>query len=246
VVYGLLKLVLTPLLRLAFRVEASGLENVPAKGAVIVASNHQAFCDSLFIPLVLSRRVTFVAKSDYFESWRTAWFFRAVGQIPMDRSGGAGSRRSLGEAARVLSKGGCIGIYPEGTRSPDEHLHKGRTGAARLAIEAGCPVVPVGIRGTRVIQPIGARVLRPFKRVEIAFGRPIDLASRYGSRREEPLALREATDEVMLEIAQLSGQPYVDCYASRQDQEGCSLSGKTTAHLEGPKPEPMVDVGSGG
>lgn len=243
-VYGLVKALLTPILRGLFKVRVTGRENVPSSGPVILASNHQAFCDSLFIPLVAGRRVTFVAKAEYFESARTAWFFRAVGQIPMDRSGGDGSRKSLGEAAQLLSGGGCIGIYPEGTRSPDEKLHKGRTGVARLALEAGCPVVPVGVKGTRAIQPIGSRLLRPFKSVEVVFGAPIDLAGRYGHRLDDPLVLRQATDDVMWEISQLSGQRYVDRYASREKKE--AAPSVAPAPPESAQPGPMVGVGTAG
>lgn len=218
-VYDLVKAILSPILRLLFRVRVDGADNVPESGGVILASNHRAFCDSLFIPLVVNRRVTYVAKAEYFDSWKTRRFFRAVGQIPMDRSGGKGSKRALGEAATLLKEGGCIGIYPEGTRPPDDHLHRGKTGVARLALEAGCPVVPIGIRGTREIQPIGARFMRPFKTVEITFGAPIDLSARYGDRLDDPLVLRQATDELMWEISQLSGQSYVDSYASRRKAE---------------------------
>jgi 1-acyl-sn-glycerol-3-phosphate acyltransferase len=218
VLYGVIKVLITPVLRFFFRVRVSGSENVPASGGVLLAANHQAFCDSLFIPLVVRRRVTFVAKAEYFESWKTRWFFRAVGQIPMERSGGAASQKALGEAQSVLSNGGCIGIYPEGTRPPDERLHKGRTGVARLALAAKVPVVPVALLGTRAVQPIGARMLRPFKTVEVRFGRPIDLAPHYADKIDDPLTLRQATDEIMFEIAQLSGQVYVDRYASRKAQ----------------------------
>jgi len=215
VLYGVIKAILSPVLRVMFRIRVTGLENLPPAGGVLIAANHQAFCDSLFLPLSVPRRVTFVAKAEYFQSWKTRWFFRAVGQIPMERSGGSASQKALGEALEVLAAGGCIGIYPEGTRPPDERLHRGRTGVARLALIASCPVVPCGIKGTRAIQPIGARVLRPFKPVDIAFGTAIDLSARYGDRLEDPLVLRQATDEIMWEIRQLSGQQYVDKYASR-------------------------------
>jgi 1-acyl-sn-glycerol-3-phosphate acyltransferase len=215
VLYGVIKAILSPILRVMFRIRATGLENVPQTGGLLIASNHQAFCDSLFLPLVVGRRVTFVAKAEYFQSWKTRWFFRAVGQIPMERSGGSASQKALGEALEVLAGGGCIGIYPEGTRPPDERLHRGRTGVARLALLAKCPVVPCGIKGTRAIQPIGARVLRPFKPVDIAFGTAIDVTARYGDRLDDPLVLRQATDEIMWDIRQLSGQQYVDKYASR-------------------------------
>lgn len=213
--YGVIKAILSPILRVMFRLRITGLENVPLTGGVLIAANHQAFCDSLFLPLAVPRRVTFVAKAEYFHSWKTRWFFRAVGQIPMERSGGSASQKALGEALAVLASGGCIGIYPEGTRPPDERLHRGRTGVARLALVARCPVVPCGIKGTRAIQPIGTRLLRPFKTVDIAFGKPIDVSSRYGQRLDDPLVLRQATDEIMWEIRQLSGQQYVDKYASR-------------------------------
>ncbi|MGO8875143.1 MAG: lysophospholipid acyltransferase family protein [Acidimicrobiales bacterium] len=216
--YGLIKAVLSPIFRVLFRVRVHGIENLPMSGGLVIACNHQAFCDSLFLPMVTPRRVTFVAKAEYFESWKTRWFFRAVGQIPMERSGGSASQKALGEALEILLAGGCIGIYPEGTRPPDERLHRGRTGVARLALAAHCPVVPAGIKGTRAIQPIGARLLRPFKPVDISFGAPIDLSARYGSRLEEPLVLRQATDEIMWEIRQLTGQQYVDRYASRSAQ----------------------------
>ena len=215
-VYGLVKALLAPLFRGFFRIRVSGVENIPKTGAVIIASNHQAFCDSLFIPLVVPRRVTFVAKADYFKSWKTSLFFRAIGQIPMERGGGSASTKSLNEALELLRSGGALGIYPEGTRPPDARLHRGRTGVARLVVAARCPVVPVGVRGTREVQPIGSRMLRPFKTVDIRFGEPIDFCARYEDRLNDRLVLRQITDELMFEISQLSGQTYVDRYASRQ------------------------------
>lgn len=216
-VYEVLKVLLSPLLRVFFRIQATGTENIPATGPVIIAANHQAFCDSLFLPLVVPRRVTFAAKADYFKSWKTRWFLRAMGQIPMERGGGEASRRSLSEAFDLLERGGALGIYPEGTRSPDECLHRGRTGVARLVLAAHCPVVPVGIRGTREIQPVGKKMLRPFKKVDIRIGEPIDFCARYGDRFHDRLVLRQITDELMFEIRELSGQTYVDRYASRQE-----------------------------
>lgn len=213
--YGALKAVIGPALHAFFHLDVEGAERVPASGAVILASNHQAFCDSLFIPAAVPRQVTYVAKAEYFEQRRTAWFFRAVGQIPMYREGGERSKQSLGEALALLQGGGVLGIYPEGTRSPDERLHRGRTGVARLALAAGCPVVPVGVLGTREVQPIGSRTMRPFKPVMVRFGEPIDLAARYGERTDDPMLLRQVTDEVMFEIRELTGQEYVDRYASR-------------------------------
>jgi 1-acyl-sn-glycerol-3-phosphate acyltransferase len=215
VVYRTLKIVIGTLLSVFFSIEVEGAENVPASGGVILAANHQAFCDSLFLPASTARRVTYVAKAEYFERRRTAWFFRAVGQIPMHRGGGEKSRQSLGEALDLLRSGGVLGIYPEGTRPPDEHLHRGRTGVARLALAAGCPVVPVALIGTRAVQPVGARMMRPFKTVKVRFGKPINFAERYRDRADDPMVLRQVTDEIMFEIRELSGQQYVDRYASR-------------------------------
>jgi len=215
VAYWALKLVLTPLFRLLWRVSVRGREFVPARGPVILAANHVSFCDSLFLPLVVRRRVTFVAKAEYFQSWKTAWFFRAVGQIPMHREGGSASERALAAAREVLRAGGVLGIYPEGTRSPDGRLYRGHTGVARLALECQVPVVPVGILGTRAVQPVGARLLRPFRSVEVRFGPPLDLR-RFAGQGSDPLVLRRLTDELMFEIQQLTGQEYVDRYAKRQ------------------------------
>jgi len=141
----MLKVILTPIFALFWRVEVDGIEHVPNDGPVVVAANHQSFCDSFFLPLVLRRRLTYVAKAEYFDNWRTAWFFRAAGQIPMNRSGGDASQRALDTAKQVLRSGGMLGIYPEGTRAPDDRLHKGHTGAARLALGCGVPIIPVGI-----------------------------------------------------------------------------------------------------
>src|SRR5215472_10731462 len=146
--YWVLKILLTPVLRLVFRVRSEGTQNVPRRGPVILASNHQSFIDSIFLPLAVHRRVTFVAKAEYFESWKTAWFFRAVGMIPLKRDGGSASERALAAAKDVLIAGGVLGIYPEGTRSPDGRLYKGHTGVARLAVQCGVPVVPVAQIGT--------------------------------------------------------------------------------------------------
>lgn len=244
--YGLIKAILTPVFRLSFRIRASGGENIPVSGGVILAANHQAFCDSLFLPFTVPRRVTFVAKAEYFQSWKTRWFFRAVGQIPMERSGGSRSSQALDEASALLREGGCIGIYPEGTRPPDGQLHRGRTGVARLALATGCPVVPVGIKGTRAVQPIGSRMLRPFKMIEVAFGEPLDLAVRYGHRTGDPLVLRQATDDLMWEIRQLSGQQYVDRYASRNAgaaAEVAACGGPGAGAGMGESPEQMAATG---
>lgn len=229
----MLKVILTPIFTLFWRVEVDGIEHVPKDGPVVVAANHQSFCDSFFLPLVLRRRLTYVAKAEYFDNWRTAWFFRAAGQIPMNRSGGDASQRALDTAKQVLRSGGMLGIYPEGTRSPDERLHRGHTGAARLALGCDVPIIPVGISGTRRVQPPGRRLMRPFHPVRVRFGAP--LTYEYGGVRittgegaaraaglngsggaPTPDELRAVTDALMAAIASLSGQVYVDHYASRK------------------------------
>jgi 1-acyl-sn-glycerol-3-phosphate acyltransferase len=238
VAYWILKGLLSPIFFLFWRVRIEGSENVPSAGPAVLAANHQSFCDSFFLPLVLRRRLTYVAKAEYFESWRTSWFFRAVGQIPMQRGGGDASQRALDTAIKVLNAGQLLGIYPEGTRAPDERLHKGHTGVARLSLGCDVPVIPVGIVGTRCVQPPGSRLMRPFHTVTVRFGPPVSFlrhgakvtTGRCGQLTVEPVAgalagaalpgpeptgLRELTDALMAEIGRLSGQDYVDVYAKR-------------------------------
>ena len=216
--YWVVKGALTPVLGVCFRVKVEGRENVPQRGPVILASNHRSFLDSIFIPLVLRRRVTFVAKAEYFDDPKTAWFFRGVGQIPIRREGGSASERALASAAEVLADGGVFGIYPEGTRTRDGFLHRGHTGVARLLLRTGTPIVPVGLIGTDEVQPIDKRMPRLFRRVTLRFGEPLD-AARYAGADVEHLALRELTDEVMYEIGQLSGYEYVDTYATKKAED---------------------------
>jgi 1-acyl-sn-glycerol-3-phosphate acyltransferase len=219
--YWVLKAILKPILLAIYRIRVEGLENVPEQGAAIVAANHVSFLDSFFIPLVIKRRkVTYLAKDDYFKSWKTAWFFRMAGQIPVDRSGGEKSEQALSTALGVLNDDMLLGIYPEGTRSPDGRLHRGRTGVARLALQAGVPVVPCGLIGTEVIMPKDAKFPRVFGRIElrVRFGRPIQ-TERYAGQEKDRMVLRSLTDEISYEIMQLSGQEYVDEYASRTPVE---------------------------
>ena len=216
--YWVVKAVLTPILGVCFRVKVEGRENVPRRGRVILASNHRSFLDSIFLPLVLRRRVTFVAKAEYFDDPKTAWFFRGVGQIPIRREGGSASERALASATEVLRAGGMFAIYPEGTRTRDGYLHRGHTGVARLSLRTQTPVVPVGMIGTDDVQPVDKRMPRLFRRVTVRFGEPLDPA-RYGDYESEHLALRELTDEVMYEIGQLSGYEYVDTYATRKAED---------------------------
>ena len=219
-VYRALKILLTPVFHLLWRVKVEGIEHVPADGPVVLAPNHVTFLDSFFLPLVVPRRVTYVAKAEYFDSWKTAWFFRAVGQIPMRREGGSASERALAAARDVLEDGGVLGIYPEGTRSPDGRLYRGHTGVARLALGCKAPVVPVGLVGTSEVQRPGSNLPRPFKKVTVRFGEPLDLSHYAGDADTDPLACRALTDELMFEIRSLSGQQYVDRYAKRHGVVG--------------------------
>lgn len=213
--YRIMKAILGPILRLLFKVRVEGIEHVPAGGPVILASNHLSFSDSIFLPLVLHRRVTFVAKAEYFEQRKTAWFFKLMGQIPIKRGGGAASQRALEAAKEVLDADGVFGIYPEGTRSPDGRLYKGRTGVARLALDCHTPVIAVAMMGTREAQPIGQVKPNFGAPVTIKFSRPLDF-SRFETRRDDPLALRQITDEIMFELRELSGQDYVNSYAPKK------------------------------
>jgi 1-acyl-sn-glycerol-3-phosphate acyltransferase len=209
--YWVLKILLTPVLRLVFRVRTEGTQHVPRQGPAILASNHRSFIDSIFLPLVVRRRVTFVAKAEYFESWKTAWFFRAVGMIPLKRGDGSASERALVAAREVLGNGGILGIYPEGTRSPDGRLYKGHTGAARLARDCNAPIVPVAQFGTDEVQPIGCMWPKLFRQVKLKMGPPLWWKEGAGGLRQ----LRDFTDEVMAAIAAQSGQQMVGEYANR-------------------------------
>jgi 1-acyl-sn-glycerol-3-phosphate acyltransferase len=223
VFYLLLKHVLLgPLLRLLFRPRIEGLEHVPAEGAAIVAGNHLSFSDHFLMPAVLKRRITFLAKAEYFtgpgvKGRLTAGFFRSAGQIPVDRSGRDAGRAALREGLAVLARGELLGIYPEGTRSHDGRLYKGKVGVAAMALGAGVPVVPCAMVGTFEIQPPGKRIPK-IRRVTIRFGRPLDF-SRYAGMEGERAVLRAVTDEIMYAILGLSGQEYVDRYAAEVKAE---------------------------
>jgi 1-acyl-sn-glycerol-3-phosphate acyltransferase len=219
VLYWVLKLVvLGPWLQTLFRPWVEGEENIPVDGPAILVSNHVSFSDSIFLPLVLQRRATFLAKSDYFtgsgpKGLLMKVFFGGTGQVPIDRSGGKASEAALTTGLRVLSQGDLLALYPEGTRSPDGQLYRGKTGAARMALESGVPVIPVAMIGTREIQP--PHVIKPtLRRVGIRVGKPLDF-SRYAGMGNDRFVLRSVTDEMMYELMQLSGQRYVDMYAGR-------------------------------
>lgn len=205
---------------LAFRPKVRGLRHVPSKGPVIIASNHLSFSDSIFMPLVVPRKVTFLAKSEYFTSPGAKGLlkkltFIALGQVPVDRSGGRRSEAALITGLKVLAEGNCIGIYPEGTRSPDGRLYKGRTGIARLAIESGAPVVPVAMFNTDKIQPTG-KVIPNVKRVEMHFGEPM----YFDGDSTDLEHLRDVTDQIMNSIQAMSGQEYIDIYAPKKAKLG--------------------------
>ncbi|GAA4123308.1 lysophospholipid acyltransferase family protein [Knoellia locipacati] len=215
--YWVLKTVfLGPILRILFRPWVDGEENIPEDGAAIFASNHLSFSDSIFLPLVVPRRMTFLAKADYFtgvglKGRLTAAFFKGVGQVPVDRSGGKASEAALNSGLRILRRGELLGLYPEGTRSPDGRLYKGKTGVARMALEAGVPVIPVAMIDTDKAQPTG-KVIPKVMRVGVRIGKPLDF-SRYKGMEDDRFVLRSITDEVMYALMELSGQEYVDMYA---------------------------------
>jgi len=216
--YWAMKVALTPVLRVTYRVRVEGRENLPKRGPVILAANHRSFLDSIFLPLVIGRRVTFVAKAEYFDDRRTAWFFRGLGQIPIRRSGGSASAGALDSATGVLEGGGVFGIYPEGTRTRDGYTHRGHTGVARLARRTGAPIIPVGIVGTDECQPTDKKMPRPFRDVAVRFGAPI-APDRYAGS-DDGLALRQITDEVMFEIVQLCGRyDYRDTYSTKKAED---------------------------
>ena len=216
--YWVVKMILTPVLRTLFRPWVEGADHIPASGAAIFASNHLSFSDSIFLPLVVPRKITFLAKADYFtgkglKGRLTAGFFSGVGQVPIDRSGGAASEAALRTAKRILSEGNLLGLYPEGTRSPDGRLYRGKTGIARMALEAGVPVIPVAMINTDVVQPTGKKIPN-LGRVGVRVGKPLDF-SRYAGMEGDRFVLRSITDEIMYELMLLSGQEYVDQYATK-------------------------------
>lgn len=233
VVYWLLKyVVLGPVLRIVFRPRVEGRECVPRTGAAILAGNHLSFSDSIFMPLMVRRKVTFVAKAEYFtgtgiKGYLTRLFFIGAGTIPIDRSGGQAAAAAMETGLRILADGGLFGIYPEGTRSPDGRLYRGKTGVARLALESGAPVVPVVMLNSDEVQPPG-RVIPKLMRVHIRFGPPMDF-SRYADRVGDRFVERAVTDEIMYELMEMSGRPYVDVYAAKAKEAAALLVRDTGA-----------------
>jgi 1-acyl-sn-glycerol-3-phosphate acyltransferase len=219
VLYWVLKYVLLgPWLRLIFRPQVEGLRYVPRRGPAILASNHLSFSDSIFMPLMVPRRVTFVAKAEYFtgrgiKGWLIRMFFVGAGTIPVDRSGGRAAQAAIDTGLRVLREGKLFGIYPEGTRSPDGRLYRGKTGVARIALLSGAPVVPVAMLNSDEIQPSG-KIIPKLLRPKIRFGTPLDF-SRHAGRVGDRMVERAVADEIMYELMVLSGREYVDLYAQK-------------------------------
>ena len=204
---------LSPIARRLWHIETTGYDHLPVDGPAILCPNHISFLDSAFLMLTMPRNISFVGKTEYMDSWKTKYLFPALGMIPIDRSGGGRSASALDTAASVLRRGELFGIFPEGTRSRDGTLHKGHTGAARLALEVGCPIFPVGIVGTDSIQPPGARAPKLFKGCSITIGRPVR-PERYRDRPH--LARRSMIDEVMFEVRKMTGQGYRNHYAGKK------------------------------
>jgi 1-acyl-sn-glycerol-3-phosphate acyltransferase len=210
--YRLLKRALVPVVRVLFHPRVEGLEQVPRRGPAILCANHLSILDPVVVSIVVPRTVFYLGKSEYF-GWRWRWLFARLGVMPVVRRGGVAGESSLERGRAVLDAGALLGIYPEGTRSPDGRLYRGKTGAARLAIRTGAPIVPIGVIGSRELMPPHAWLPRR-GHVVLRFGPPLDFSS-YAGRDNDRLALREATDALMSAIAGLSGQAYADVYAAQ-------------------------------
>jgi 1-acyl-sn-glycerol-3-phosphate acyltransferase len=206
-----------PIARRLWNFTLEGFDRLPASGPAILCPNHVSFLDSAFLMLMVPRRISFVGKAEYMDSWKTSRLFPALGMIPIDRAGGDRSKSALDAAGAVLRRGELFGIFAEGTRSRDGRLYRGHTGAARLALEVGCPIFPVGVVGTREIQPPEARKPRLGQPCAIRIGRPLHVG-HHADHHDDRLALRDLTDEVMFEIRELTGQEYVDQYATKKPE----------------------------
>lgn len=257
--YHVLKYTLAPLLRLIFRPWQRGKENVPQTGAAILASNHLSFSDHFFMPMqLIPRKVTFLAKAEYFtgrglKGFVSRTFFSGVGQIPIDRTGGKASEGALRTGLRVLREGHLLGIYPEGTRSPDGKLYKGKIGVARMALEARVPVVPVAMIGTYEVQPTGQLMPSFGVRPGVRFGKPLDFSRYYGMSHDR-MVVRAVTDEIMYAILELSDQEYVDRYAAsvkveleraRREQAKLAKEAEKAAKKATAEPEPTAETPTG-
>ncbi|MEX0831392.1 MAG: lysophospholipid acyltransferase family protein [Nitriliruptoraceae bacterium] len=210
--YRMLRRIIPPIATPYLRLEIEGLGHIPADGPAVLACNHLSFIDSIVLPLYVPRPVYFLGKADYWDSWRTRWFVQGTGVVPVYRDGGEKGAGSLRTGVEILRRGDLLGIYPEGTRSPDGRMFKGKTGPVRMALEAGAPIVPCAVLGSDRAMPSGKRVPRRHP-VTVRYGEPLDL-SHYRTDTADPGVLRTATDELMTAIMGLSGQRYVDAYAS--------------------------------
>jgi 1-acyl-sn-glycerol-3-phosphate acyltransferase len=250
VLYGLLKRgVIGPAVHVVFRPHAVGVEHIPETGPVLLVANHQSFSDSIFMPLLTPRPVKFLAKAEYFtgrgvKGWLSAGFFRGVGSVPIDRAGAKAADAALRTALRLLEQGQIVGLYPEGTRSPDGRLYKGRTGAARIALTAGCPVLPCAISGTEEVQPTG-KMIPKVHPVTVTFGPPLDFSRYTGGlwdtvrdTEDEHTVLRAVTDEIMHTLITMTGREYVDLYASDVKKT------KDAKDVKAKEPDAAIEAGS--
>jgi 1-acyl-sn-glycerol-3-phosphate acyltransferase len=228
-----------PIATRAWTINLNGYERLPAEGPAILCPNHISFLDSAFLMLTVPRNISFVGKAEYMDSWKTKYLFPAVGMIPIDRSGGDKAQAALSTAEAVLERGEFFGIFPEGTRSRDGYLYKGRTGAARLAMKLSCPIFPVGIVGTDHIQPPDAKLPKLRRECTISIGRPIT-PERYAGRGAEHLAWRSMIDEVMFEIHEMTGQEYRNVYAGSTAETEPTVAAKV-AQVDDPDPATDAD-----
>ncbi|MDP2290934.1 MAG: lysophospholipid acyltransferase family protein [Actinomycetota bacterium] len=236
--------VVRPLAKQLWQFNLEGFDRLPAEGPAILCPNHVSFLDSAFLMLHVPRNISFVGKAEYMDSWKTKFIFPAMGMIPIDRAGGDKSQAALDTAERVLRRGELFGIFPEGTRSRDGYLYKGRTGAARLALKVGCPIYPVGVVGTREIQPPDAKLPKIRKECSITIGRPINVA-RYKTRGDDHMVLRQITDELMYEIREITGQEYRNVYAGKTAETEPTLVAKVATVTDADAREMAVSAAAG-
>ncbi|HEX3786786.1 MAG TPA: lysophospholipid acyltransferase family protein [Pseudonocardiaceae bacterium] len=248
-IYWVMKFVLIgPVLRLFFRPSIEGLENIPDTGGAVLASNHLAVADSFFLPLMVPRRVTFLAKREYFtqsgiKGRLKKLFFSSMGQVPIDRSSGAAAQAALDTGVRLLTSGHLLGIYPEGTRSPDGRLYKGKTGMARMVLQSKVPVIPVVMVGTDKANPIGSKMWRPH-RIRIKVGPLLDF-SRYDGLAGDRFVERSLTDEIMYALMEMSGQDYVDVYAAKVKEDLEKAAEAVPRQATSPEADRLPEVKAG-
>lgn len=234
-----------PVTNKLWKFHLEGFDRLPTDGPAILCPNHVSFLDSAFLMLQVFRNISFVGKAEYMDSWKTKFLFPAMGMIPIDRAGGDKSQAALDTAERVLRRGELFGIFPEGTRSRDGDLYKGRTGAARLAMKVGCPIFPVGVIGTREIQPPDAKFPKFRRECTIKIGRPINV-ERYASRTEDQhLVLRQITDELMFEIRELTGQVYRNVYAGKTAETEPTIAAKVATVSDADAGQVLVGASAG-